>query len=160
MAGVGMGLWNAQRKSLPQQGLVPVDVAAAWQDVQLRNPAGEPASLPVGESRFLLNFWATWCPPCLHEMPLLEQAYQLSLPVHGLAVDEIGAVNKFLAANPVSYPIVVAGLNGGLSVAERLGNDLQAMPYSVVVERSGQLGQGKVGVFSGVDEIMTFFSKK
>ncbi|MBC7717365.1 MAG: TlpA family protein disulfide reductase, partial [Pseudorhodobacter sp.] len=64
----------------------------------------------------LLNFWATWCPPCVKEMPLLDAFYQThrarGWQVVGLAVDSPTPVRAFLERVPVSFPIGLAGMEG------------------------------------------------
>lgn len=89
----------------------------------------------------LLNFWATWCPPCVKEMPLLdrvarEQAGKLG--VVGIAVDRQEAVREFLGRTPVSFPIGVAGFAGS-TLARALGNPQGALPYTLLIDRTGQL---------------------
>lgn len=126
----------------------------------LTTPSGEAASLPLGENRFLLNFWATWCPPCIHEMPLLDQVASSELQIYGLAVDELAAVQEFVSQYSFGYPLVVAGLDAGLKLARAAGNTRSAMPYSVMVEADGSLGTGLTGSFSNEQEIIDFFTAK
>lgn len=65
--------------------------------------------------RMLLNFWASWCAPCLEEMPALAAAQEKfgehALIVIGIAMDEPGNVRRFLAEHPVNYPILMDQLN-------------------------------------------------
>ena len=96
----------------------------------------------------LLNFWATWCPPCVTEMPLLDrfQAEQKSRgwQVVGLAVDSPTPVREFLARLPVGFAIGLAGL-GGIELARSLGNPSGALPFSVVFDRQGKAFRTKLG---------------
>jgi thiol-disulfide isomerase/thioredoxin len=98
----------------------------------------------------VLNFWATWCPPCREEMPVfaaLQQEYgERGLQFVGVAIDDPAEVRAFLAKHPVNYPILV----GGSDVpgwADSLGNSLSALPFSVILDRSGQVVYRHVGVF-------------
>ncbi len=87
----------------------------------------------------MLNFWATWCPPCRQEMPLLDQIYQrfqrLGFTLLGVNVEqENRLIDRFLAEVPVSFPIL-------LDTQEEVGAlyGVAAMPTTILVDRSGQL---------------------
>jgi len=94
----------------------------------------------------LVNFWATWCPPCRIEMPLLEAMYQRhqekGLVVLGLAVDDAPTeiVEEFLRAREISYPIA----HVEPAIARRFG-DVSAYPTSFLLDRSGQIRHVVVG---------------
>ena len=96
----------------------------------------------------VLNFWAPWCPPCVREMPELDQFARSAAGKR--AGDRPGdrrepAVEKFLAAHPVSFPISVLGY-AGPAWARRLSNDPNvALPFTAVFDRSQQLAQHKFG---------------
>jgi thiol-disulfide isomerase/thioredoxin len=96
----------------------------------------------------LINFWATWCPPCVHELPLLDRFYQAQRAagwqVVGLAIDQPSAVRQFLQRQPLSFPVGLAGL-GGTELARQLGNERGALPFTVVLDRSGRIVQRKLG---------------
>jgi len=103
----------------------------------------------------VLNFWAPWCPPCVREMPDIDgfarSAAGKGALVIGLAIDEQPAVDKFLAAHPVSYPISVLGY-AGLAWAKRLSNDPNvALPFTAVFDRSQKLAQHKFGATNAAE---------
>lgn len=87
----------------------------------------------------LLNFWATWCPPCREEMPLFSQ-WQRDFGTKGLQVlgvsmdDEAASVRQFLAEYPVSYPIVM----GDVALAETFGGVL-GLPLSYLIDEQGHV---------------------
>ena len=107
--------------------------------------------------RLLVNFWATWCPPCVKEMPLLEQFHRehgpqarpgpLGWNVLGVAIDRSEAVVEFLRARPVSYHIVVAGLEG-TTWGRTLGNDKGGLPFTVAIDAGGHITHRKIGEIS------------
>ena len=88
----------------------------------------------------VLNFWATWCSPCLKEIPAFVELQQRLGPrgvqFVGIALDQVEAVKPFLADHGLNYPVVL----GDQDVARfmtSLGNQIGALPYSVVVSRDG-----------------------
>ena len=96
----------------------------------------------------VLNFWATWCPPCVTEMPELDRFARDFAPkgwqVLGLAIDQADAVRRFLAATPVSFPIVITG-TAGLELVRALGNATGGLPFTVVLDSDGQVRHRKMG---------------
>jgi thiol-disulfide isomerase/thioredoxin len=89
----------------------------------------------------VLNFWATWCPPCLREMPLLEQWQQTygnqGLQVVGIAIDRSEAVSAFLDQQPVTYPILLGELET-VALSMGLGNRTGGLPFTVVFSPGGR----------------------
>jgi thiol-disulfide isomerase/thioredoxin len=163
---LGAGAWLRHR----QPPVVTGDTAAAAASaagVVLPPLTPIPAPLRTLDGRTLtnadiagrfvvLNFWAPWCPPCVREMPELDRfarsrAGQNALVI-GLAIDEETAVDKFVAAHPVSFPISILGY-AGLAWARRLSNDPNvALPFTAVFDRSQQLAQHKFGA-TNADEL-------
>lgn len=115
------------------------------------------AVLPMQAFRgkpMLINFWATWCPPCVDELPLIDAFYRQnsakSWQVLGLAIDQPSAVRTFLARTPVSFPVGLAGL-AGTALGKSLGNRSGGLPFSVVVSAAGSVLHRKVGRLSAGD---------
>jgi thiol-disulfide isomerase/thioredoxin len=137
----------------------PVDASSAAQaafwDSRFETPDGgvlEPARWR-GQP-LLVNFWATWCPPCVEELPLLndfqrQQASQ-GWQVIGLAVDQPAAVQRFLQKLPLAFPVGIAGL-GGAELSRSLGNAGGGLPYSVLWGRDGRVRERKLGQLSEAD---------
>jgi thiol-disulfide isomerase/thioredoxin len=88
----------------------------------------------------VLNFWATWCPPCVEEMPELDELYpQLqaqNVELIGIAIDSPSNVDQFLQKTPVNYPIVLAGMTG-TELGKALGNQQGGLPFTVILDENG-----------------------
>jgi thiol-disulfide isomerase/thioredoxin len=146
LAGAGLACW--------QHGLVePADdaLAALWL-LDLELPQGGTLALKSLRGKpMVLNFWATWCPPCVEELPLLERFYQQNSAkgwqVVGLAVDNAKAVKQFLTKMPLSFPLPLAGL-AGTELSRSLGNLSGGLPYTVVLNAAGQVALRHMGKLS------------
>ncbi len=100
----------------------------------------------------VLNFWATWCPPCVKEMPdldLLHTKYP-GIQFVGLAVDTTVNVEKFLKKVRVSYPVLIAG-HGGIQKMRELGNKQGGLPYTLVFNQNGQIAHEVLGQINPTD---------
>lgn len=88
----------------------------------------------------LYNFWATWCAPCLEEMPMLQEFHtQYStkgFQVVGIAIDELDNVRRFANDLNISYPLLV-GSSETMRLNREFGNLSGALPYSVLVDKAG-----------------------
>jgi thiol-disulfide isomerase/thioredoxin len=122
---------------------------------RLEQPGGgELAFASLRGAPLLLNFWATWCPPCIREMPLIDEFHRQQQArgwhVVGLAVDSPTPVREFLARRPVSFPIGLAGLDGS-ELARTLGNPEGSLPFTVVLGRDGRVMDRKLGALKPAD---------
>lgn len=102
----------------------------------------------------LVNFWATWCPPCVEELPLLDAFYRenklKNWQVLGLAVDQPSAVRGWLQRKPLAFPVLMAGF-GGTELSKSLGNLAGSLPFTAVFGTSGQLLHRRSGKVSPED---------
>lgn len=96
----------------------------------------------------LLNFWATWCPPCVDELPMLNAFHrnnkEKGWQVVGLAIDQPSSVRKFLARLPLDFSVGLAGL-GGSELGRSLGNLTGGLPFTVVFSAEGRVLHRKMG---------------
>lgn len=113
---------------------------------------GKALALPsaFGGRTLLVNVWASWCGPCIREMPELQryavQQGTNGVQVVGIALDDAGPVRAFLAKVPVSYPILLDP-PGPADAGVRLGNPKGVLPYSVLVSDDGRLLKQRIGPF-------------
>lgn len=131
-------------------GLVRAATAAAtdlWTQRFDRPEGGELVLSTLRGKPLLVNFWATWCPPCVKEMPQIDRFARENaqgVQVVGLAVDGPSPVREFLKKTPVSFRIGLAGF-GGTELARALGNPAGALPFSVLLNARGDVVQRKLG---------------
>jgi thiol-disulfide isomerase/thioredoxin len=147
--GAGLAWWRNR------PGAIDDEAAAYLWTLNFQTPQGASLALADLKGRpLLLNFWATWCPPCVEEMPLLEAFYRQNAAkgwqVLGLAVDQPSAVRTWLQRVPVTFPIGLAGLEG-TELAKSLGNQVGGLPFSVVFGRDGQVRERRMGRISDTD---------
>lgn len=132
---------------------------AFWQQ-QFDTPKGSTAlSLSIAQGHpVLLNFWATWCPPCVKEMPELDRFHREFGPkgwrVIGLAIDGPTPVKEFLAKVAVGFDIGLAGFQG-TELAQALGNESGGLPFSVMIDAKGRVLHRKMGA-THFDELATW----
>lgn len=90
----------------------------------------------------IINFWATWCPPCLKEIPdfiELQAEYAAhNVQFIGIAIDEPQLVDDYLNFININYPILIAEKEGG-RLAQKLGNIVSAIPFTVIVNPQQQI---------------------
>lgn len=140
--GIGLSIWRLSPK--------PVDLPAQWVfELSFPDSKGDQVALSSVRGRHtVVNFWATWCPPCVEEMPELSLIHREFSPkgvnVIGLAIDSPSAVRSFLETREFSYPLLITGASGS-ELGKRLGNAIEALPYTVLINEDGNVIKQKLG---------------
>lgn len=142
-AGAGWAWWRHT------PGAVPGEAAAAMWTMSFTQPGGgELMMASLRGKPLVLNFWATWCPPCVKELPQIDRFHREFKPrgwnVVGLAIDGPTPVREFLRKVPLGFAIGLAGLEG-TDLTKRLGNAGGALPFTVVFGSDGAARQHKLG---------------
>ncbi|MFG6413189.1 TlpA disulfide reductase family protein [Roseateles sp. DC23W] len=158
LTGAGLGAaalgasfaWRRQPAPAPASAPAPSPVAQAFW--ARRFPGLDGAELDVARWRgqpLLVNFWATWCPPCVKELPEINQFYNEARSkgwqVLGLAIDKAEPVKAFLQKTPLDFPVALGGPDG-LALVRDLGNAAGGLPFSVIFDERGEISWRRMGV--------------
>lgn len=158
LAGVAAYYW--QGKPEPQAKAVAGDLNDLWQ-MRFETPDGSQLVMQSLKGKpLLINFWATWCPPCVEELPLLERFYNQnkgkSMQIIGLAADKPEAVRAFLKKLPLTFPIGITDLSG-IALSKSWGNLTGGLPFSIMLAADSRVMQRKIGQLSE-DDLKIWFA--
>ncbi|MBU3604245.1 MULTISPECIES: TlpA disulfide reductase family protein [unclassified Polynucleobacter] len=149
LGGVLTSQW-IYKTGLASDPAVKAFFANSWQ-----TPDGKTVNTQDWQGKVLVvNFWASWCPPCVEEMPALDKLQQEFLRQNvlfvGIGIDSPSNIREFLSKTPVSYPIVIGGLEGS-NLSKQLGNSQGALPYTIIINAKGKASYSKLGKISEDD---------
>ncbi len=149
VAGLAAGRWVFSG----EQAALDATESSAPVSVELPDISGQLQSLDQFKGRpVVINFWATWCPPCVRELPLLD-AWHARRAADGLSVvaialePDVGVVADFVKLHQLSLPVWVAE-PGGNDLSSRFGNSRGVLPYSVLLDADGNVMQRHAGELS------------
>ena len=146
LAGVFSSPW------ISKTGLFSEPAVKAFFANEWLSPDGKVLDTKEWEGKVLVvNFWGSWCPPCVEEMPELEKLQwefsNQNVLFVGIAIDSPSNVREFLKKTQVSYPIAMGGMNGS-QMYKALGNTQSALPFTVLLSPSGKVLNSKLGRIS------------
>lgn len=143
----GIGLYVGMQRMQPAS---PENAAvAALMRSRLPDADNKPRDFAEWRGKTLLiNFWATWCPPCVAEMPELvelqtEMAPQ-NLQIVGIGIDSPTNIRQFAEKFQISYPLLIAGMEG-TELSRQFGNQGGGLPFTVLIGRDGRVRQTYIG---------------
>lgn len=133
----------------PAQSASTVSVGTEF---NLLDSTGKPHDSKEWQGKIrIINFWATWCTPCRKEIPefidLQSKYADKNVQFIGIAIDEAEEVNNYLKTIKINYPMLI-GSDTGMALSQRWGNNIGAVPYTVVIDQKGQIVHQQSGEFS------------
>ena len=114
-------------------------------------PDAQGVSQPLSQWRgkiLVVNFWATWCPPCVEEMPelvdLQKEMASRNVQIVGIGIDSASNISEFSQKHRIDYPLYVAGSNG-TELSKQLGNQIGALPFTILINVDGRIEKTYLG---------------
>ena len=149
-AGLGTAWWRSRSPAVQLS-----DAEQALWGVSAEGLGDTPLRMAVFQGkRVLVNFWATWCAPCVQELPMLNQFQAQHAgqgwQVLGLAIDQRAAVERFVQRVPIDFPVGIPGPSA-LALMRQLGNEQGGLPFTVALNPQGAVAQRKIGQLSSSD---------
>jgi thiol-disulfide isomerase/thioredoxin len=149
MIALGAGLYFGARVRAPEAGLMAGADGSALLGISLPDTSGRPEALAQWKGKVLVvNFWATWCTPCREEMPEFVAAQQelgaRGLQFVGIAIDDADKVRQYATEIGLNYPALIGGY-GSIELSRSLGNTVGALPFTIVLDRSGRIVHTQLG---------------
>ena len=148
--------WGASKILSPPTDLqttaIKNELWAEFLNTEWKDPEGKPVNAKNWQGKtVLVNFWGSWCPPCVEEMPMLSklsQEYSTKNVIFvGIGIDSPSNIRDFLKKNPVPYQIVIGGIDGS-NWSKRLGNSTGGLPFTVILSPEGESKITKLGKIS------------
>lgn len=148
IAGVKQDAKGPQTATVPGDGRSQPAVASLYA-TSLNDLAGKPQPLAQWKGKpLLVNFWASWCAPCVSEMPELSELAAKDGGKHvnviGIGIDSPTNLAEFARKIKISYPLYVGGM-GGTDLARALGNPSGGLPFTVLIGADGQVRKTYLG---------------
>ncbi|MFZ6756717.1 TlpA family protein disulfide reductase [Undibacterium sp. Ji50W] len=143
----GLGIYAGNVQTAPTS---PENKAVAQlMAQQFKDSDGKPQAMTQWQGRYLLvNFWATWCAPCVQEMPELSTLQQelkgKKVQILGLGIDSPSNIAEFAKKYKISYPLFAAGMEGS-ELSRQLGNQAGGLPFTILLAPDGKVVKNYLG---------------
>ncbi len=134
-------VWQQYASSMPSIGEIDDlrEYESSWRPLNSESPIRVD---DWKDKTVILNFWGSWCPPCIEEMPLLDrfnaEYSEQGIRVVGFVIDREEAAKDFLETNQIRFPSLIAEMDVTDELMESLGNDNDVLPYTVAFGRTGE----------------------
>lgn len=143
----GIGIYVGSKRFAPQP--VADTAVGALMQTTLPDAGGKPHELSEWQGKTLVvNFWATWCPPCVDEMPELVELQKdmagSNVQVLGIGIDSPSNIRQFSEKHQISYPLLVAGMEG-TELSRQFGNQAGGLPFTVLIGSDGAVRKTYIG---------------
>jgi thiol-disulfide isomerase/thioredoxin len=140
-------MYRRLHNALPKEPGQSADAASTLLAQTLPDPEGKMHALSDWKGQVMVvNFWATWCAPCVHEMPELDALQKLHPSVRfvGIGIDSADNIRAYLRKVRVSYPLLVMA-TGGADLIRGLGNAPGGLPFTVILAADGNISRKILG---------------
>lgn len=143
LLGIGLG-WKKWQVAEPAAGISHQFYAQSLPDINDKK-----TTMSQWQGRLLLvNFWATWCSPCVEEMPeLAELQAELqaqNVQVIGIGIDSADNIREFAGKYQIDYPLYIAGMEG-IGLSRNMGNQQGGLPFTVLFGKDGEVKKRYLG---------------
>ena len=134
------------------QGVIDPVAVKALRMLSLPDLNGSQQAMAQWNGKILvINYWASWCAPCKEEMPAFSRLYDKhvsnGVQFVGISIDSPDKVRQFQKDSPVTYPLLLGSMDT-MQVVSGLGNPMQGLPFTVILDRQGEVHSTKLGRFS------------
>lgn len=143
----GLGIFLGDKQTVP----TPPEISAVSQLFAQSMPDTSGQQQPLSKwkgTALVVNFWATWCAPCVEEMPELSalqaEITPLKIQILGIGIDSLANINEFSSKYKIAYPLYSGGISG-TNIARQLGNQAGGLPFTVLIDRDGQVKKTYLG---------------
>lgn len=143
----GIGVYFGIKRLEPE--MPQISAVTAFFAQPLPDSKGQVQNMSQWKNKILVvNFWATWCSPCVEEMPELSalqtEITQKNMQILGIGIDSPSAIREFSSKYKISYPLYVAGMSG-TELSRQFGNQVGGLPFTVLIGADGQVKKTYLG---------------
>ncbi|AOF81492.1 ahpC/TSA family protein [Methyloversatilis sp. RAC08] len=151
LAAGAAGVWSALSRQPKLDAAATTIGANRLEVLQLADASGTEMPFSAWRGKLLVvNFWATWCPPCREEMPgfsrIAGRLRDRGVQFVGISIDSADNVRQYLQEEAIDYPLLIGG-SDAIQISAELGNSAQGMPFTVIFAPDGSVVERKLGTY-------------